>query len=108
LDLKCDILISKFALSHSTCTSRYVAAAVHDDSVNRMVRWMKALRADLLGLGLGPFGGWQQLTGGAHGLFTLLPACDAVSIYGFTTYASCGTTKVGWAVHILHAVVMSS
>ena len=51
----------------SFCSERYrdhAVAAVHDDSINRMVRWMKALRRDLLSLGLGPFGGWQQLTVG--------------------------------------------
>ena len=39
----------------------------------------------------------RYVSGGAHGVFALLPACDAVSVYGFTTYPSCGDTKDQYA-----------
>ena len=37
-------------------------------------------------LGFGPFNFWRQMTGGAHGVFALLPVCDSISMYGFTSW----------------------
>ena len=47
---------------------------------------IKAMRADLMKLGFGPFGPWKQLTSGAHGIFMMAGMCDHLSLYGFTSY----------------------
>ncbi|KAK3286369.1 hypothetical protein CYMTET_6071 [Cymbomonas tetramitiformis] len=54
--------------------------------IRTQVRWFKALRKDLLRLGMGPFGDWRQMTSGAHGILMAVGMCESISMYGFTTY----------------------
>ncbi|QDZ25359.1 sialyltransferase [Chloropicon primus] len=54
--------------------------------IGKEVMVMRELRKEMKRLGFGPFGGWKQLTSGAHGLLMLLTMCDQVSVYGLTTY----------------------
>lgn len=54
--------------------------------IKAAVAAVREMRRDLLRLGFGPFHFWRQMTGGAHGVFALLPVCDSISLYGFTSW----------------------
>ncbi len=56
---------------------------------------MKALRREAKRLGFGPFGGWKQLTSGAHGVLMLLTLCESLSVYGLTTYTQSQIDQYG-------------
>lgn len=73
----------------AACKARYAESttlALDFAYIKAAVAQVREMRKDLLRLGFGPFGFWRQLTGGAHAVFSLLPMCDSVSLYGFTTW----------------------
>ena len=73
----------------SACQSRYpqsTTLALDFAYIKASVAMMREMRKDLLRLGFGPINFWRQMTGGAHGIFAMLPVCDTVSLYGFTSW----------------------
>ena len=80
------------------CKKKYPEHKLHFLSrrfIGKEVMVMRALRKEMKRLGFGPFGGWKQLTSGAHGLLMLLTMCDSVSVYGMTTYTQSTIDQYG-------------